>query len=186
MLKTEIIVDDSLSFTLKVYGCFLPDHHPVHVKYRRSVRNISICQLISELNYYVVCCGVEADSTQCKLFHHVISKICDSDDSETEQVPHEGYWRDKGCMLYSQESVCDRCNDYAVHNGAAQKVKHRRLSQPGHVKAPLSKTDPVRLKLTLQEQTLRCFELERELCEMCSELQKSSINVDHELSNDFT
>ena len=88
-------------------------------------------------------------------------------------------------MLYSQESVCDICNDYAVHNGAAQKAKQRRLSKPAHVKAPVSKTDPVRLKLTLQEQRLRCFELERELCEMRSELQKSSVNVDHELSNDF-
>ena len=88
-------------------------------------------------------------------------------------------------MLYCQESVCDRCNDYAVHNGAAQKAKQRRLSTPAHVKAPVSKTDPVRLKLTLQEQRLRCSELERELCEMRSELQKSSINVDHELSNDF-
>ena len=183
--KTEIIVDDSLSFTVKVYGCFLPEDHPVYVKYRRSVRNISICNLIAELEYYVVCCGVEADTTHCKLFHHVIPKSCDSDDSETEQFPHEGYWRAKGCMLYCQESVCDRCNDYAVHNGAAQKAKQRRLSTPAHVKAPVSKTNPVRLKLTLQEQRLRCSELERELCEMRSELQKSSINVDHELSNDF-
>ena len=46
--KTEIIVDDSLSFTVKVYGCFLPEDHPVYVKYRRSVRNISILIIRNE------------------------------------------------------------------------------------------------------------------------------------------
>ena len=38
---------------------------------------------------------------------------------------------------------------------------------------------------TLQGQRLRCAELERELNEMRHELQKSNIEVDHELSNDF-
>ena len=130
------------------------------MKYRRSLRNISICHLIAELEDYVVCCGVESDNTQCKVFHHVIPKSCDSHDSDTEQFPHQGYWRAKGCMLYGQESVCDRCNDYTVHHGAAQKAKQRRLSQPAHLKARVSKTDPMRLKLTLQEQRLRCSKLE--------------------------
>ena len=49
----------------------------------------------------------------------------------------------------------------------------------------ISKTDPERIKLTMQQQRLRCYELERELNEMRHELQKSSIEVDHELSNDF-
>jgi len=50
----------------------------------------------------------------------------------------------------------------------------------------VSKTDPERIKLTLQGQRLRCAELERELNEMQSELLKSNVEVDQELSDDFT
>ena len=50
----------------------------------------------------------------------------------------------------------------------------------------MSKTDPERIKLTLQGQRLKCAELERELNEMQSELLKSNVEVDQELSDDFT
>ena len=50
----------------------------------------------------------------------------------------------------------------------------------------MSKTDPSRLKLTLQGQRLRCAQLERELNEMRAELQSTNIEVDHELGNDLT
>ena len=54
------------------------------------------------------------------------------------------------------------------------------------MKAPVSKTDPERKKITLQGQRLRCAELERELNEKQSELLKSNVEVDQELSDDFT
>ena len=40
--------------------------------------------------------------------------------------------------------------------------------------------------LTLHGQRLRCAELEQQLNDMKAELQKSNIEIDHELSNDFT
>lgn len=38
--KFEIVVDDSLEFTVRVYGCYFPENHPVYLDYRRTVRNI--------------------------------------------------------------------------------------------------------------------------------------------------
>ena len=123
--KTEIIVDDSLNFTIKLYGCFLPEDHPTYMKYRRSMRNITISRLVDELESYVLCCGVEPnDSDYSKLLHHVIPTYTDSDVSETEQYPHEGYWRAKGCLLFASESVCPICNE---HITAAQNSKSRQL-----------------------------------------------------------
>ena len=39
--------------------------------------------------------------------------------------------------------------------------------------------------MTLQGQRLRCAELEQQLNDMKAELQKSNIEIDHELSDDF-
>ena len=50
----------------------------------------------------------------------------------------------------------------------------------------MASTAPERLKLTLQIQRLKCSELEHQLEEMKEEITKSSVMVDHELSNDLT
>ena len=68
----------------------------------------------------------------------------------------------------------------------ARKLKESRSAKPAHVKAPVSKTDPERLKLTLPGQRLRCAELEQKLNDMKAEFQKFNIEIDPELSDDFT
>ena len=70
--ELEIIVDDSLGFTVKVYGCYLPEDHPVYVEYWRTVRNVPIWRLVKELESYTFCSGVAIVELTCKLFHHVI------------------------------------------------------------------------------------------------------------------
>ena len=66
------------------------------------------------------------------------------------------------------------------------KGKEKRLAAITHVNSPGSKTKSERIKLTLQGQRLSCAQLEQELNEMRAELQKTNIEVDHELINDFT
>ena len=123
-----------------------------------------------------------------KLYHHVIPLNQDLVVGEdSQQFPHEGYWREKGCLLLcEQESACLTCTEYLVSTRSSSNAKERRQLKPAFVKAPVPKTDPERIKQTLQGQRLQCAELERELNEMRAELVKTNIEVDHELSNDFS
>ena len=52
------------------------------------------------------------------------------------------------------------------------------------LKAPISRAAPERIKLALQEQQLKCAKLEKELQEMTIEIEKATIAVDDEMSND--
>ncbi|KXJ07724.1 DNA transposase THAP9 [Exaiptasia diaphana] len=108
--QLEIIVDDSLGFTIKVYGSYLVDNHPLYLEYRQHFTAINI----------------------------------------------------------------------------SKKKKENRLAKPAHIKAPISKTDPKRVQLTLQGHRLKCTQLEKELEEMRAELNKSHIEVDQTLSDDLT
>ena len=47
--QVELVVDDSLGFTIKVDGWLLPDDHILHTKYLRSMRNITLSDLVKEL-----------------------------------------------------------------------------------------------------------------------------------------
>ena len=183
--KFEIVVDDSLPFTLRVYGCCFPEDHPVYLVYRRTVRNISINGLVKLLEEnYSLCCGVDTLDMTSTLFHHVVPMSEGLE--EDEQFPHKGYWRVKDCLIVcgKLEQVCSACLEFQKRFEKAKKAKGKHQLTPAHVDARVSKTDPERIKLTVQQQRLQCYELERELNEMRNELQKSSIEVDLELSND--
>lgn len=67
--EIEIVIDDSLGFTVKVFGCLMPDDHSVYGPYMRSMCNITIQELIKELDCYKLCCGVQ-DTELC---HQVVS-----------------------------------------------------------------------------------------------------------------
>lgn len=164
--EVEIMVDDSLGYTVKAFGCFLPEDHAIYLNHKHSVRNISICGLVKELESHKLCCGVKARELTSQLFHHVIPVNEDPlrEGEQCEHFPNKGFWRSKDCHLMcekeAEESTCLPCSQYLVSLQKDTRAKERGLSKAAHVKAPVSKTDPERIKLTLQGQRLKCAELE--------------------------
>ena len=183
----EVIVDDSLAFSVKVYGCCLVDDHPLYLKYRRSMQNVTLSKLIKELEGLKLCTGIQACEITGKMFHHVVPlNISDSDSEDDEQqqqeqFPNKGFWRYKGCLLLQEEDICVLCDESTSNSCKAKK----KCVKPAQLNAPVSKTDPERIKLTLKQHRLRCAQLEQELHEMRTELQKSSMEIDNELSKDL-
>ena len=136
--KIEIVVDDSLAFTVRVYGCCFPEDHPVYLYYRRTVRNISINGLVKLLEEnYSLCCGVDTLEMTSTLFHHVVPMSEGLE--EDEQFPHKGYWRVKDCLVMcgKLEQVCSACMEYQKCSGKAKKAKSKHQLTPAHVNAPI-------------------------------------------------
>ena len=191
----EIIVDDSLGFTVKVFGSYLADDHPLYLKYCRTVKNVTVSNLVKDVEKCKLCNGVISFGVfTSDLYHHVVpishdSVIVDEEEEKKLPFPHKGCWRSRRCWFICEQlnaTQCQACIEYLHGFDKAKKSKQSRLTKPAHVKAPVSQTDPERIKLTLQGQRLRCMELERELDEMRTELLKSNFEVDQELNSDFT
>lgn len=102
------------------FACFLPEDHPLFVTHRRSVRNISVCEIVRELECYKFCCGVEASELTSQLFHHVIPinedplHACE----QGEQFLNKTFWRSKDCHLMCEKEVGEgafpQCLEYLV------------------------------------------------------------------------
>ena len=96
--EIEIIVDDGLGFTVKVFGCMLPEDHCLYKVYRRTMANVTIVTLIRELEIYKLCNGVHTTQLTDNLFHHVIP-VSDTQDDDDEKIsvqfPNKDYWRAK-------------------------------------------------------------------------------------------
>ena len=121
---------------------------------------------------------------------HTVPKYVDPlfDDQDTSgSFPHLQYWRTRGCsvLLEGKGEQCDVCSTYSHASELKEIVKKKKLAEPAHINSPVSKTPPERIKLTLQKQRLKCANLEKKLNEMTAEIENSSVEVDHGLSNDI-
>ena len=184
-----MIVDDNLGFTVKVFGSYLVHDHPLYLKYRRTMCNVTLSNLVKDLENLKLCTRVNPMELTSKLFHHVVpvNHDCMGEEEEQQQFPHKGFWRVKECLLFNEaDGICPACQEFNFYTEKAQKAKKSRSIKPAHINAPVSKTDPERIKLTLQGQRLKCAELEQQLTEMRAELLKSSVEIDNELNDDFT
>ncbi|KAL9959946.1 hypothetical protein ACROYT_G033325 [Oculina patagonica] len=151
-----------------------------------KTERIKLTYNISEnIECQLICPGVYPKELTGDIIPHVIPKVVDPFYSDEEGgfdvFPKKQFWRPSDCnLLCSPNSdLCIVCMEYSHVSDLKAKAKQRRLSEPAHVKAPVSSTAPERLKLTLQMQRLKCSELEQQLEEMKQEITKSSVLVDH-------
>lgn len=189
LAEYEIIVDDSLGFTILVLGWLLPENHFIYTRHLRSIRNITISVLINLLETYSICQGV-SDVNAClglgEVVHHVVPKVFDPLMSECT-IPFQSldYNRSKDCLVLTTGNQCAYCKSVGQSFCKFQKLTNQKLTQPAKLFAPISQTSPARIKLTIQNQRLKCSQLERELEEMKNELASSNVQIDHKMSNDF-
>ncbi|XP_022780188.1 uncharacterized protein LOC111321541 [Stylophora pistillata] len=184
--ELKLIIDDSLGFTIKVYGCLLPEDHELYLNCFTSVMNVSVSNLVKDMERYFICPGVEP-LTCSDVLQHVIPKFVDHL-KEEEPFPSKQYWRAKGCELLCEDSnqQCMPCSKFSHAVGKTNRSKLKKLSEPAHINSPVSQTPPERIKLALQMQRLKCAELDQQLNEMMAEIKNSSIEAAHELSKDLT
>ena len=74
--ELELIIDDSLGFTGKVFGCLLPEDHELYSNCFRSVMNVSVSNLVKDMESYFICPGVEPSSCS-DVIQHVIPNFVD-------------------------------------------------------------------------------------------------------------
>ena len=185
--ELQIIIDDSLGVTVSVFGWLLPDDHEIYIETFRSVTNITVSKLIKKIEALLICSGVKPSALSSDIQHHVIPRPVDPLYDDEECFPSKEFWRTQKCsLLCDSVELCPSCSKYEHKQKLADNTKSKKLSEPAHLFAPVSKTAPERIKATLQAQRLRCAELEQQLNEMRCEIRKSSVEVDRELSQDIT
>ena len=95
-------------------------------------------------------------------------------------------YRHADCALLAHKTeICEICNSVENLASKVSIAKIKRLRIPAKPKAPVSLMSPDRIKLTLQDQRLKCAQLQRKIDDMVIELKASSLSVDHELSGDL-
>ena len=76
MPKFQIFIEQSLSFSLRVYGWMLTEDHELYVMHNRSFLNVTLSNFIQRLENYVLCDGITTPdpNKECSFQKHVIPK----------------------------------------------------------------------------------------------------------------
>ena len=122
---------------------------------------------------------------------HVIPKLfsfCNYDEeSQNSRVDQYEYFRTSKCKLLvvGDKPVCSLCTKHSLDVTYEHNRKKARNNVPAKLNAPISSTDPERLKLTIQGQRLKCQQLQGQIDFMKQSLENNSKPVDSQLNDDF-
>ena len=190
--KFEIFVDSSLHFSLRVFGWMLTKDHDLYEKYERSFANVTLSNLIQEIEQSLLCKGVDIPDPKAaaNIQRHVIPRKFSYLEFQQSCSPprflQDEFLRSLNCpLLISGKNQCSSCLDHGANLNYEIKRKESRLNQPAKLFAPIKFTSPERIKLTLQQNRLKCKELEQQIEEMRQSLANHSKPVDPQLNQDL-
>ena len=179
--KHEIIGDISLEFTCLMFGRILPDDHIIYKINLRSVRNIRIQDLLSNIEAYIICNGLNEDD--CSTDPHVVPAETDIDDPGSSKYNSITFYRPENCfLLHHSGAKCSNCLLHEKDNDKKCKRQLKMINTPASKYAPLSKTHPHGRILALQQ---KCKDLQNDINKMKAELPVKGVTLDAKMGADI-
>ena len=96
--RYESTVENCLEFTITVYGYLLPNTRNLYKVNRRSIVNISIPSLITEIQTLILCPGIKENNSRKCTSHTLILKPNPKETDERHVT--KTFCRSKECMLF--------------------------------------------------------------------------------------
>jgi len=75
--EIDIMIDDSLGFSIYVCRWLLPEDHELYTANLRSITNITVSDLVRIMCTQSICPGVKPSELSSSIMHHVIPKSVD-------------------------------------------------------------------------------------------------------------
>ena len=157
--KHKTFVDISLGYSIRVFSWFLNDDHQLYKRHRRSFFNITLTELLCNLQQMSLCKDINvADSKQSVYSkRHVILKSFNYQNyllkDTCERTCTGEYIRNSDCDLLIEaiQQSCSFCKKRSRQLKSEKKKKLKHDAEPAKLKAPISVTSPDRLILTLKQ-----------------------------------
>ena len=171
-----------------MFAICIPVNHEIYKKYEKSVKNVTLSNLVKEINQYSICEGTKDRQLFQYTDQQVVPKKFNPNDIENFTTPTK-YYRSSSCFFISNTQLCTNCNNF--QNSRRSQIQKSNKKQeamnliPAKPKAPISKTSSTRIKLTLQQYRIENKFLREKNDELQQEICKSSVKVSTDLGNDM-
>ena len=73
----DIYVGEDLEFIIRVFSWCIPLDHEIYTKYKKTMKNITLSNLIKVISYYNICSGIKDDQAKKTAICHSVPKTFD-------------------------------------------------------------------------------------------------------------
>ena len=185
--KFTVVIDDGLGFTIKIYDWLLPENHVIYTSLKRSLRNVTVSNLIKNIESFILCEGLKSREMSGSLIFHVVPILSNQDDENSPIQPFQSqvFARSKSCLMLNDSQICIECIRNKTDDDKALRRKEARLLEPAKLKAPLSSTTKERVVLALRQERLQCAQLKDKISIMEKELKHHNVHIDQQMTSDL-
>ena len=183
MAKYELLFVKDLSFVIVIFGCSIPTTHEIYRQNGNTMKNILVSNLLIKLFNYDICSGIK-DYNSNETTQHIVP--CKTDPNALLQ--NRTAASNLNTLLYIRSTKCEfLClSNICKERSTIKSVKksQAKIDAPAKAKAPLSKTHPKRILLSLQEERKKTKKLENVIARMQKEISSKSITINSGIADD--
>ena len=184
----DIFVSDTFNFIIRVFAWCLPTDHEIYKNYNSSVKNITVSNSVKVFSNFRVCEGTKNRQVLSYCNQHVVLKKFDPFMNNGKSSENK-FYRSPLCILLSSNETCTKYLNF--ESNKVTQIKKMAIKQsatnliPAKSKAPISKLSNERVKVTFQHYRIENKALKSKIDELQLELERSSMKVSAELSEDL-
>ena len=157
-----------------MFAVGIPANHKIYTKFSKSVKNITLSNLVDEISLYYISEGIKNEKTFQYTNQHSVPKIFNPNVTTSSRFTK--FYRSTSCSYICKTNICTNCQKFENQKPSYVQKSIRKQEAmnliPAKIKAPISKTSTERLKLTLQHYRNKNKFLKEKIDELQSEIKK--------------
>ena len=109
--EIEVFIDNLLNLTIRVFAWCLEIDNEIYKRYKKSVKNITLYNLLKEITQYQICKGIHNEKVFQSAEQHVIPKKFDLLSNISKKCETK-FYRCPACLILSATYFCTNCTKY--------------------------------------------------------------------------
>ena len=135
-----------------MFAVCIPAKHEIYTKFSKSVKNITLPNLVQEISHYCICEGIKNEKNFQYTNQHSVPKIFNP--NVTTPSTFIKFYRSASCSYICKTNICTNCQKFENQKTSyvQKSIKKQEVINliPTKTKAPISKTSIEPLKLAFQ------------------------------------
>ena len=95
----DIYVGEDLEFIIRVFSWCIPLGHEIYTKYKKTMKNITLSNLIKVISFYNICSGIKDDQAKKTAICHSVPKTLDFSQNSSVPFNQVAFYRSISCVL---------------------------------------------------------------------------------------
>ena len=113
----DIYVGEDLEFIIRVFSWCIPLDHEIYTKYKKTMKNITLSNLIKVISYYNICSGIKDDQAKKTAICYSVPKTFGFSQNTSVPFNQVTFYPSISCVLLidKPDESCKNCIKFEIN-----------------------------------------------------------------------